>query len=99
MHLDFFIKKQKAEAGLLPEGDRSITAWCGKLLSGASVAAIEVYHHGYLIPHTLLRDQQGQFYALSTVASLCDEQRSHPMAGRIPQHVNCEDEPERDGQR
>lgn len=71
MHFDFWFFYHKAEAGAsrAPKGDWSIPGQCGEQLSGASVAAMEVYHHGYLISQLHLREQLGQFSALSTLPS------------------------------
>ncbi len=81
MHFDFFFYQETvAEASWVPKGEWSIPAQCGKLLSGASVAAMEVYHHGYLISQPHLRDQQGQFSALSTLPSFFDVLRPHTLA-------------------
>ncbi len=64
----------------MPKGERSIPAQCAKLLSGCFVAAVEVYHHGYLISQLHLRDQLGQFSALSTLPLFFDVLRRHPLA-------------------
>lgn len=76
----FFYQEPKAETSRVPKGEWSIPAQCGKLLSGPSVAAMEVYHHGYLISQPHLRDQQGQFSALSTLPPFFDVLRPHPLA-------------------
>lgn len=44
------------------------------------MAAMEVYHRGYLISQPYLRDQQGQFSALSTLPSLFSALRPLPLA-------------------
>lgn len=75
----FFYQKAKAEVSRKPQEEWLIPAQCRKLLSGASVAAAEVYHHGYLISQRRLRDQQGQFSALSTLLSFFDVVRRHPL--------------------
>lgn len=75
----FFYQKAKVEVSGKPQEEWLIPAQCRKLLSGASVAAAEVYHHGYLISQRRLRDQQGQFSALSTLLSFFDVVRRHPL--------------------
>lgn len=65
----FFYHKAEAGASRAPKGDWSIPGQCGEQLSGASVAAMEVYHHGYLISQLHLREQLGQFSTLSTLPS------------------------------
>lgn len=71
LHPDAFLSGgSKRNGWYLPDGE---------LLSGATVAAAEVYHHGHLISQPHLRDQQGQFSALPTLLSFFDEVRPHPL--------------------
>ena len=90
MHFDFFIRSQRLRLDL-PKGEWSIPARCGKLLSGPSVAAMEVYHHGYLISQPHLRDQQGQFSALSTLPPFFDGAQTGSSGLGVTERDSCED--------
>lgn len=69
------------------------TCQCGKLLSGASLAAMEVYHHGYLISQPHFRDQQGQFSALSTLPTFFFSRYAEPTSSGlgVTERVSCKE--------